>query len=430
MLTLVAVAALTALAVVAMLGGRQRRESARWSPGSCSVRTVPVLAVAGLLLAGCATTNGTGGATTASTEPVAASAVDQIQAGPREDLPSALVDPDADVLPDPIVDTAEIISGGPPPDGIPPIDEPTFLPTGAVDFLADDEPVLALEIEGDARAYPIQVMIWHEIVNDTVGDTPVSVTYCPLCNTAVAVDRRVGDRVLSFGTSGSLYQSALVMYDRQTESLWSHFTGQAIAGVLTGAELDSYPVATVAWSDWRDAHPDGLVLSRDTGHDRDYGRNPYPGYDDIDNPPFLFEGEVDARLAAKTRIVGVGLDSTPTAIRLDPLLEAGVVAFELDSTAAVAWALPGTTSALDADAVTGGRDVGATGVFLATHDGQTLTFNRTGDGFVDTETGSRWDIFGTAVEGPLEGATLEAVEHVDTFWFAWAAFAPSTRVLP
>jgi len=310
MLTLVAVAALTALAVVAMLGGRQRRESARWSPGSCSVRTVPVLAVAGLLLAGCATTNGTGGATTASTEPVAASAVDQIQAGPREDLPSALVDPDADVLPDPIVDTAEIISGGPPPDGIPPIDEPTFLPTGAVDFLADDEPVLALEIEGDARAYPIQVMIWHEIVNDTVGDTPVSVTYCPLCNTAVAVDRRVGDRVLSFGTSGSLYQSALVMYDRQTESLWSHFTGQAIAGVLTGAELDSYPVATVAWSDWRDAHPDGLVLSRDTGHDRDYGRNPYPGYDDIDNPPFLFEGEVDARLAAKTRIVGVGLDST------------------------------------------------------------------------------------------------------------------------
>jgi len=383
-----------------------------------------------LLAAGCATTDGTGGDTTPSTEPLAATPMDQVKAGPHEDLPSALVDPDADGLPDPIVDTAEIISGGPPPDGIPPIDEPTFLPAPAIDFLADDEPVLALEIDGDARAYPIQVMIWHEIVNDTVGDTPVSVTYCPLCNTAVAVDRRVGERVLSFGTSGSLYQSALVMYDRQTESLWSHFTGQAIAGVLTGAELDSYPVATVAWSDWRDAHPDGLVLSRDTGHDRDYGRNPYPGYDDIDNPPFLFDGEVDDRLAAKTRVLGIGLDTTPTAIRLDPLLEVGVVAFDLDGAPAVAWALPGTASALDAGEITDGRDVGATGVFLPTHDGRALTFSRTDDGFVDAQTGSRWDIFGTAVEGPLEGARLDAIEHVDTFWFAWGAFAPSTLVLP
>jgi hypothetical protein len=384
---------------------------------------IPVLVVAGLLLAGCATTDGTSEAATASP-------VDQIRGGPREDLPSALVDPGADRLPTPLVDPTEIISGGPPPAGIPPIDEPKFLPTAAVDFLADNEPVLALEIGGDARAYPIQVMIWHEIVNDTVGDTPVSVTYCPLCNTAVAVDRRVDDRILSFGTSGSLYQSALVMYDRQTESLWSHFTGQAIVGTLTGTELDSYPVATVGWSSWRDAHPDGLVLSRDTGHDRDYGRNPYPGYDDINNPPFLFDGEVDDRLAAKTRVVGVGLDSTPTAIRLDPLLDAGVVAFDLDGSPAVAWALPGTASALDANEVTAGRDVGATGVFVATHEGRTLTFTRTGGGFVDAQTGSRWNIFGIAVEGPLRGSSLEAIEHVDTFWFAWGAFAPSTVVLP
>ena len=279
-----------------------------------------------------------------------------------------------DGVPEPLVDTAKITSGGPPPDGIPPIDKPTFLPTSDVDFVSDNEPVLALEIDGDARAYPIQVMIWHEIVNDTVGGKPVSVTYCPLCNTAVAVDRRVGDRVLSFGTSGSLYQSALVMYDRQTESLWSHFTGQAIAGVLTGAELDNYPVATVAWSTWRETHPDGLVLSRETGHDRDYGRNPYPGYDDIKSSPFLFDGDIDGRLAAKTRVVGVGLDSTPTAIRLDPLLDAGVVAFDLDGDPAVAWALPGTNSALDTNELTDGRDVGATGVFLANQDGQELTF--------------------------------------------------------
>jgi hypothetical protein len=389
-----------------------------------------VLAIAGVVLAGCSNTQGNEGAVTDSSGSETPTSVEQIDAGPREDVPSALVDPAADDLPEPVVDPAEIVSGGPPPDGIPSIDEPTFLPTTAVDFLADDEPVLAIDIDGDTRAYPIQVMIWHEIVNDTVGDTPVAVTYCPLCNTAVAVDRRVDDRVLSFGTSGSLYQSALVMYDRQTESLWSHFTGQGIAGVLTGAELDTYPVATVAWGDWRDANPDGLVLSRDTGHDRDYGRNPYPGYDDVDSPPFLFDGEVDDRLAAKTRVVGVGLDGTPTAILLDALLEEGVVAFDLDDAPAVAWALPGTVSALDADEITGGRDVGATGVFLATHDGQALTFARTDDGFVDAETGSRWDIFGSAVDGPLRGADLEAIEHVDTFWFAWAAFAPTTVVVP
>jgi hypothetical protein len=389
------------------------------------------LAVTLAVLVGCSTDRSFDRSSQTSPEATTAPVtVAQRPAGPREDVPSALENPTADGLPTPLVDPVEIISGGPPPDGIPPIDEPRFLPTDEVSFLADDEPVLALEIGGEARAYPVQVLIWHEIVNDTVAGVPVSVTYCPLCNTAVAIDRRVGERVLSFGTSGSLYRSALVMYDRQTESLWSHFTGRAIAGVLTGTELDTHPVATVSWADWRDAHPDGLVLSRDTGHDRDYGTNPYPGYDDVDTPPFLFDGEVDGRLAAKTRVVGTGLDTGPTAIRLDALLDQGVVAFDLDGQPTVVWALPGTASALDAGEIVEGRDVGATGVFRATHDGRVLTFDRVDDGFVDGQTASRWDLFGTAVDGPLAGTRLEPVEHVDTFWFAWAAFAPDTDVLP
>ncbi len=392
-------------------------------------RVLAVVAVATLVLAGCSA-----GSTARTEDAPAASGsavtVVQVEESPVEEGPSALDDPSAEALPEPLVDIGEIISGGPPPDGIPPIDEPRFLPTSAVEFLADDEPVLAIEVGGDARAYPVQVMLWHEIVNDTIGGVPVSVTYCPLCNTAVAVDRRVDGRVLSFGTSGMLYQSALVMYDRQTESLWSHFTGQAIAGRLTGAELEGLPVSTVAWRDWRNAHPQGLVLSRETGFDRDYGSNPYPGYDDVDNPPFLFEGEIDGRFAAKTRVVGTGLDSTPTAIRLDALLERGVVPFELDGGPVVAWALPGTRSALDRADVTGGRDVGATGVFLSTVEGRLLTFRRVENGFVDDQTGSTWDVLGTAVEGPLAGTTLTPLEHVDTFWFAWAAFAPETVVLP
>ena len=329
------------------------------------------------------------------------------------------------------MDPGEIRSGGPPPDGIPAIDVPRFLRADDVDFVGDDEPVLAIELDGEARAYPVQVMIWHEIVNDTIAGRPVSVTYCPLCNSAVAVDRRLDDRVLSFGTSGSLYQSALVMYDRQTESLWSHFTGQAVAGVLAGAQLDTIPLATVAWQDWRAAHPDGLVLSRDTGHDRDYGRNPYPGYDDVDEPPFLFDGEIDDRLAAKTRVVGLGLDTTPTAVRLDPLLAEGVVAFELDGVPIGGLGSPGH------DLGVGGHRRAVAGVMSEppgcsrpSSTGGSSRSSRTDDGFRDDQTGSTWNVLGTATAGPLAGRSLIAIGHVDTFWFVWAAFAPDTVVLP
>ena len=181
-------------------------------------------------------------------------------------MPSALEQFSGDGLPEPLIPATDLLDGGPPPDGIPPIDEPRFHQARDVDFLADTEPVLAVEVEGESRAYPVQIMIWHEIVNDTIGGLPVTITYCPLCNTAVGVDRRLDDgRVLSFGTSGRLYRSSLVMYDRQTESLWSHFDGRALAGALTGTELERIPVQTLSWGDWLRQNPDGIVLSRDTG---------------------------------------------------------------------------------------------------------------------------------------------------------------------
>ncbi|MGH9119572.1 MAG: DUF3179 domain-containing protein, partial [Acidimicrobiales bacterium] len=251
--------------------------------------------------------------------------VEQVPGGPREDVPSALDDPTNGAFPTALVDVEEIRSGGPPPDGIPPIDKPAFVRPDAVRSLADHEPVITFELDGDARAYPLEILTWHEIVNDTVAGVPVAVTYCPLCNTAVVYDRRLGDRVLDFGTSGKLYQSALVMYDRQTESLWAHFTAEGLVGVLAGERLDTYPASIVSWGSWRDAHPDGFVLSRDTGFDRDYGRNPYPGYDDVGRQPFLFSGEVDGRLAAMERVVAVGGDTEPVAVRLDELADAGVL---------------------------------------------------------------------------------------------------------
>ena len=363
-------------------------------------------------------------------DPAAAVSLAALESSPREDVPSALDAAQQDGLPEPLVDPAEIISGGPPPDGIPPIDRPRFHRAGDVDFLKDTEPVLALQIGDDARAYPVQIMIWHEIVNDVVGEMPVTVTYCPLCNSAVAYDRRVGGRVVDFGTSGRLYRSALVMYDRQTESLWSHFTGQAVAGALTGTKLELIPMATVSWADWRHAHPDGHVLSRDTGFDRTYGTNPYPGYDDVSTSPFLFEGKVDGRLAAKTKVIGIRQGEASVAVLHDEITRRRVLDVDLAGRRLVAWAKPGTASALDAPAVADGRDVGATGVFVPAAAGRELRFDPAGDAFRDRETGSTWDVLGRATAGPLAGRSLEPVEHVDTFWFAWAAFRPDTTIVP
>jgi hypothetical protein len=336
---------------------------------------------------------------------------------------------DVDGAPEPLVDLDEIRSGGPPPDGIPSIDDPKFIGVDEVDFLEENEPVLAVDIDGDVRAYPVQILMWHEIVNDTVGGVPVAVTYCPLCNSAVAYDRRVDGQVLEFGTSGLLWNSALVMYDRQTETLWSHFTGQGIVGELTGTEIDIFPVATVPWGAWRDAHPDGLVLSRDTGFDRAYGRNPYPGYDDVNSQPFLFEGDVDGRYTAMTRIVGIENGDDALGVPLITLQDERVVASDVGGTDVVIFWEPGTASALDASDVAGGDDVGATAVFVPVVDGQSLTFSATDDGFVDDETGSTWNLFGQAIDGPLEGSTLEAIPHVDTFWFAWSAFRPDSEII-
>ncbi|MGH9229992.1 MAG: DUF3179 domain-containing protein [Acidimicrobiales bacterium] len=399
------------------------------------VRLVAGIVGLGLLAAACGGDGDTssGRASTERSESADEStgtAVDQVEPSPAEDVPSALDDRNDDSFPDPLVDPDDLLSGGPPPDGIPAIDQPKFLEPDQVDVLDDAEPVMALQIGDDARAYPMQIMTWHEIVNDTVDGIPVAATYCPLCNTAIAYDRRLGDRVLDFGTSGMLYNSALVMYDRQTESLWSHFTAQAIVGHLAGQELDVYPVAIVSWADWRQAQPDGLVLSRDTGHDRDYGRNPYPGYDDIDSPAFLFRGRVDDRLAPKERVIGIERDGDAVAVRHDKLTEQGVLALDVDGTELVVWLDPGTASALDSASVAAGKDVGASGVFVPAVDGQTLSFQRTDDGFVDDQTASRWNVLGQAIDGALTGKVLEPVVHVDTFYFAWASYLPETRIVP
>jgi hypothetical protein len=355
--------------------------------------------------------------------------LEQVASSPKEEGPSALKDPSAPGLPKPLVDPAQIIPGGPPPDGIPPIDGPKFNRASQVGWLKDREPVLSLEVEKESRAYPAQILTWHEIVNDTVAGVPVTITYCPLCNSAVAFDRRVGERILDFGTSGQLYFSALVMYDRQTESLWSQFTGEAIAGRLTSTTLETFPVSTVSWASWRKANQNGWILSRNTGFDRDYGRNPYVRYDDPDKDPFLFEGEADKRMPPMTRVVGVRIGDQSAAVVLEPLIENKVQHVQLAGRSLAIFARPGTASALDTSEIHEGKDVAETGVFDASVGGKVLRFKFEGGFFVDSDTNSQWDVLGNAVSGPRKGQKLQALEHVDTFWFAWAAFLPETEIV-
>lgn len=235
-------------------------------------------------------------------------------AGAAEGVPSALDNMQDPSFPGPLIDLGEVLSGGPPPDGIPAIDDPSFQPADEVDWLAANEPILSLTVGGETRGYPIQVMTWHEIVNDTVGGIPVAVTYCPLCNSGVAFEREAAGRVLSFGTSGMLHADNLVMYDRQTESLWPQLTGSASNGFLTGTQLTAIPMGAVGWEDFRTAHPDALVLTRDTGFARPYGDNPYDGYDQPGTSPiFPLPEPTDDRLTAKTRVVGI--DSAANASR-------------------------------------------------------------------------------------------------------------------
>lgn len=359
---------------------------------------------------------------------------DQPEARSTVDPGQRVVEAAGGLGPDPLIDPDDLVSGGLPPDGIPPIDDPKFMDVSQVDWLTPREPVISVVVDDDARAYPLQVMTWHEIANDVVGDLPISVTFCPLCNTAYAFEQpTVKGEPTTMGTSGMLYHSNLIMYDRATSSLWPQALGQAVIGPLTGKTLERVPAQIVAWEEFRSAFPEGIVLSRDTGFERSYGDNPYPGYDDVDNPPFLFSGEVDGRLAAVDRILGVESGGEITAFPYSNLQDAAVGEVAAVNTSVggqpivVLWK-EGTVSALDKSEISSSKDVGAAAAFSRRLGGRTLTFTVRDGVIVDTQTSTKWNLLGRAVSGPLSGKNLEPADAHDSFWFDWAAFHPDTEV--
>jgi len=247
------------------------------------------------------------------------------------------------------IDYAEILSGGPPKDGIPAIDTPQFTAIRDATGLAPQEPVISVRIDGDARAYPLRILIWHEIVNDTIGGVPVAVTWCPLCNSAVVFDRRLDGKVFSFGTTGKLRHSDLVMYDRETESWWQQFTGRGIVGTHTDAKLTSLPLRVESVERFRASSPNGRVLLPPSTVSRPYGTNPYAGYDSAASP-FLFRGSYDGPIPPLARVVVVGDAAWPLELLMKQRrIEVGDLL--------LTWE-PGQASALDTPSIEAGRDIG------------------------------------------------------------------------
>jgi hypothetical protein len=289
-----------------------------------------------------------------------------------------------------LVPLDEFQSGGPPKDGIPAVDIPQFTPARAVDWLADREPVILVEIDGEARGYPLQILMWHEIANDQIGSTPVAVTFCPLCNTAIVFDRRLDGTTYDFGTTGKLRNSDLVMYDRQTESWWQQFSGKALVGALAGKELEQIPARIVSFAELERMHPDAPVLNRDTGFVRDYGQNPYVGYDDVESPPFFpVDGDDDTRLAPKERVVYVEIDDRALAVPYATLMKESTVSVDTAQGRLVVRWRPSVASALDETFIREGWNVGAATVAL---DGRPVPFH-------------------------------------EPFWFAVAAFRPDIEIV-
>jgi hypothetical protein len=270
----------------------------------------------------------------------------------------------------------QILSGGPPRDGIPALSDPRLIVAGDADYLKPTDRVVGISLKGQSRAYPIPILNWHEIVNDDIDGQRFAITYCPLCGTAVAFDATIDGAPTDFGVSGLLYNNDVLLYDRDTESLWSQILGEAVSGERVGKKLTLLPVSHTTWRDWREKHPDTLVLSDDTGHFRDYQRNPYGGYEESSSTYFAVNNAAPDYYHPKEVVVGLGIDGVYKAYPFIELDKQGKSRFS--------------------DTVNGNR----------------FSFN--------------WDSTNRSVT--ITDSTGQQVAAIQGFWFAWFAFHPDTEV--
>ena len=270
----------------------------------------------------------------------------------------------------------EIRHGGPPRDGIPALSDPKFVTADQAAYLEPGDRVIGIVVDGESRAYPVPILNWHEIVNDEINGRRFAVTYCPLCGTAVAFDANIDGSPTDFGVSGLLYNSDVLLYDRETESLWSQIMNQAIAGERVGKKLTALPISHTTWRDWREKHPLGLVLSDDTGYHRDYRRDPYAGYERSRTIYFSVNNQAPDNYHPKEVVLGLGVDGSYKAYPFIELDKQGKSSFS--------------------DSVNGTR------------------FN------------FEWDTDNRSVT--VTDSSGQAVAGLQGFWFAWFAFHPDTEI--
>jgi Protein of unknown function (DUF3179) len=330
-----------------------------------------------------------------------------------------------------VVPLRQFERGGPAPDGIPPLDHPrTTAVRVASSHLTARDPVITVVVHGDARAYPLRILVWHEIANDVLGGEPILVTYCPLCNSAEAYDRRVHGRVLRFGTTGNLRGSNLVMWDRRTQSWWQQIGGEALVGTYAGTRLRAIGAETLSWSEFKNRYPHGSVLSERTGFDRPYGTSPYAGYDAPGSEPIFSTLRSAHRLPALERVAAVTLAGRTIAVPFSALAHDPIAEASVGGRPVVVLYDRRVASVLDQRRIAGSREAGTTTAFGRRVAGRTLDFRATASGtFIDRQTGSRWSLTARALSGPLRGKQLHPLEVDNRFWFAVAEFDPHVRVV-
>ncbi len=320
----------------------------------------------------------------------------------------------------------EIKSGGVPPDGIPPIDDPNYVPAGEAqsamgNLLNDDSVIFGLSYEDKNFAYPQIVMVWHEIVNEEINGQKLSITYCPLTGSAVGYKGKIAGKLSQFGTSGKLLNSNLVMYDRLTgtDSYWPQILGRSVQGAHLGERLSTYPVIWTTWGNWKEKHPDTSVMTADTGYIRSYGNDPYGSYQETgtyyqEGGPMYGVMESNDRFSPKKIVTGLKVGDCALAVPKEEFRGGGPVNLELGGKPVVVV----YEKALD-----------TVRAFSRRVAGEVKEFARTEDELVSRPDGTSWNPDGTAVNGELEGEKLEPVTFFDVMWFAWYGFYPGTEVL-
>ena len=323
-----------------------------------------------------------------------------------------------------------------PRDGFEVFNNPDFIPKEeALNFYFRFEPVIAVEVEGEARAYPLNVLTFHEIANDEIKGIPIAVTYCPLCNAGIVYDRRFmhggKDYIFDFAVSGMLRKSDMVMWDKQTETWWQQLTGEGLVGELSGEMLNYIPSLIISVEEFFTSHPDGkIMLSHKTdNYGSTYGTNPYQSYDSLGNKGSrFFDEEIDDRLPAMERVVDIENGGHYKIYPFKKIKKKKVINDDFNGKRVAIFYSGKTVSVLDEKNIKDSHHIGTVTVFSSIVDGRRLTFKHKKGKFVDLETNSVWDITGKSIEGALKGKQLVTEVHSNHFAFAWLAFHPESEI--